>query len=58
MRWDPVAADSRFALTFHPVTGTIHSLIDATQFQWSDFLFEMQPKLGRWLDIEVVRGSR
>lgn len=43
----------RFSGVWYPVSGTIHTLIHDTPTAWSNFISQVTPLAGRWLDVEV-----
>ena len=51
IRWNGSA--ERFSGVFIPVSGTIHTLIQGTPTDWSDFIALVGPLNGRFLDVEV-----
>lgn len=52
IRWTGSA--ERYAGIWHPVGGTVHTLIQGTTAEWLTFGNNMTPKNGRWLDLEVA----
>jgi hypothetical protein len=51
VRWD--GTQDRFTVIWYPAAGTIHTLIQGTSTDWSNFISSMSPLNGRWLDVEV-----
>ncbi|MEM7233941.1 MAG: serine hydrolase [Planctomycetota bacterium] len=49
----PEGTSERYGGIWFPVTGTVHRLIQGSTDDWSDFLDDMRPLSGRYLDIEV-----
>ena len=52
IRWDGSA--ERYNAIWHPVDGDVYSLIQGTPSDWSDFIADMAPKNGRYLDVDVA----
>jgi hypothetical protein len=51
IRW--TGTEERYSAIFHPVTGTIHTLIQGTPTDWTDFFNTVGALDGRFLDVEV-----
>jgi hypothetical protein len=51
VRW--TGSTERYAAIWAPVSGTVHRLIQGTPTEWSNFINQMTPLAGRWLDVEV-----
>ncbi len=51
VRWTGSA--ERYSAIWYPVNGTIHTLIQGTTSDWTDFFTAMNPLNGRYLDVEV-----
>lgn len=51
VRWTGSA--DRYSAIWYPVNGTVHTLIQGTPTDWSNFIDAMAPLNGRYLDVEV-----
>ena len=46
-------SSERYNAIWYPVSGTVYRLIQGTTTDWEAFFTAMEPKNGRWLDVEV-----